>query len=80
MKPFDWSKHIYVSLDFEEIIKDTIRFFNGTPVHTIPTPERFHGTGVYAIYCIAKFGIYSKFHQVNRTSLPHTDLCWQSSS
>ena len=68
MTIFDRSKHVYVSPDFEEVIKDTIRFFNGTPVHPIPVPERFHGTGIYALYCIAKFGIYSKFNFVNRTA------------
>ena len=67
MNVFDRSKHVYVSPDLEEVIKDTIRFFNGTPVHAIPIPERFHGTGIYALYCIAKSGIYSKFHSVNRT-------------
>ncbi len=65
---FDRNKHVFHSTDFEEIIKDTIRFFNGTPVQTIPVPERFLGTGVYAIYCTAKTGIYKKFHEINRTS------------
>jgi hypothetical protein len=65
---FDRKKHVFHSPEFEEIIKDTIRFFNGTPVQTIPVPERFHGTGVYAIYCIAKTGIYKDFHDINRTS------------
>jgi hypothetical protein len=68
MTIFDRSKHVYVSPNFEEVIKDTIRFFNGTPVHPIPVPERFHGTGIYALYCIAKFGIYSRFNLVNRTA------------
>lgn len=68
MNIFDRSKHVYVSPDFEEIIKDTIRFFNGTPIYSISIPERFQGTGVYAIYCIAKTGIYSKFHTINRTA------------
>lgn len=68
MNIFDRSKHIYLSPDLDEIIKDTIRFFNGTPVHPISIPERFHGTGVYAIYCIAKSGIYSKFYWINRTA------------
>lgn len=66
--PFNRSEHVYSSPDFEEIIKDTIRFFNGTPVYELPPHERFHGTGVYAIYCIARRGSYSKFHQINRTS------------
>lgn len=65
---FDRSEHVYSSPNFEEIIKDTIRFFNGTPVYGLQPPERFHGTGVYAIYCIARHGNYSKFHQINRTS------------
>ena len=47
---FDRSKHVYKSKAFEEIIKDTIRFFNGTPVHKLPPPENFAGTGVYALY------------------------------
>lgn len=68
MADFDRNKHVYSSPDFEEIVKDTIRFFNGTPVHRIPPPERFHGTGVYAIYCISKEGSYRLFHEINRTS------------
>lgn len=56
MNAFNRSDHIYNSPNFEEIIKDTIRFFNGTPVHKLPPPERFYGTGVYAIYCVAKTG------------------------
>lgn len=65
---FNRSEHVYSSPDFEEIIKDTIRFFNGTPVYELPPPERFHGTGVYAIYCIAREGVYSQYHSINRTS------------
>jgi len=64
---FDRKKHVFRSPDFEEIIKDTIRFFNGTPVLTLPVPSRFHGTGVYAIYCISKTGLYKNFHAINRT-------------
>lgn len=67
MNSFDRSKHLYIYPDFDEIIKDTIRFFNGTPVHPISIQERFSGTGVYAIYCIDKTGIYSRFHLINRT-------------
>ena len=68
MNIFDRSKHVYISPNFDEIIKDTIHFFNGTPVHSLPVRERFHGTGVYALYSIAKSGIYSKFNLVNRTA------------
>jgi len=68
MLNFDRNQHIFHSPDFEEIINDTIRFFNGTPVLPVPVPERFHGTGVYAIYCIAQEGIYCDFHMINRTA------------
>ena len=68
MIEFNRDKHVFHSPEFEEIIKDTIRFFNGTPVLPLPLPERFHGTGVYAIYCIAKSGLYKDYHKINRTS------------
>ncbi|WP_353258725.1 Eco29kI family restriction endonuclease [Prochlorothrix hollandica] len=67
MTDFDRSHHVYQSSDFDEIIKDTIRFFNGTPIHPITLPQRFTGTGVYGIYCIAKYGLYRQFHLINRT-------------
>ena len=65
---FNRSEHVYSSPDFEEIIKDTIRFFNGTPVYELSPSDRFHGTGVYAIYCISRQGVYSQYHNINRTS------------
>lgn len=51
---------------FEEIIKDTIRFFNGTPVHRLPPPETFAGTGVYALYYIGKNKLYAHLYEMNR--------------
>ena len=65
---FDRKEHVFTSPDFDEIIKDSIRFFNGTPVLPLPVPTRFHGTGVYAIYSIAKTGLYKNYHKINRTS------------
>ena len=63
---FEREKHIYKSDAFEEIIKDTIRFFNGTPVHKLPPPVRFHGTGVYAIYYTGKSEYYENLYEQNR--------------
>lgn len=68
MDTFDRSKHIYASPDLDEIIKSAICFFNATSVYPIPISKRFHGTGVYALYCVAKSGVYSKFGLVNRTT------------
>jgi hypothetical protein len=63
---FDREKHIYKSEVFEEIIKDTVRFFNGTPVHILPPQTRFHGTGVYAIYYTGKNEYYKEIYNQNR--------------
>lgn len=65
---FDRSKHVFHSDAFAEIIKDTIRFFNGTPVHTLPPPENFIGVGVYALYYIGKNQYYRPLYDMNRTS------------
>lgn len=65
---FDRSKHVFYSEAFSEIIKDTIRFFNGTPVHTLPPPENFIGAGVYALYYIGKHPYYEELYKQNRTS------------
>lgn len=63
---FDRTKHVFYSPEFEELIKDTMRFFNGTPVQPLPPMEKFEGTGVYALYYIGKQAIYRPFHEINR--------------
>jgi hypothetical protein len=35
---FDRSKHVYVNDAFSELVKDAVRFFNGTPVHSARLP------------------------------------------
>lgn len=65
---FDRSKHVFQSDAFAEIIKDTIRFFNGTPVHRLPPPENFIGAGVYALYYIGKSPLYKHLYEANRIS------------
>jgi hypothetical protein len=63
---FEREKHIYRSSTFEELIKDTIRFFNGTPVQFLPLSTKFHGTGVYAIYYIGRSEYYTEISELNR--------------
>ena len=63
---FDRSKHVFRSDAFAELIKDTIRFFNGTPVHRLPPPEHFDGTGVYAIYYVGGNPYYADLYKANR--------------
>jgi len=70
MKPqaFDRSKHVYKNDAFAELVKDAVRFFNGTPVHTLPPPESFLGTGVYALYYIGHNPLYKRYAELNRLS------------
>lgn len=68
---FDRTEHIYTNSAFEELVKDAIRFFNGTPVHALPPPERFSGVGVYSLYYTGKLDIYSKYGELNRLQYGH---------
>jgi hypothetical protein len=65
-RDFKREEHVYTSDAFDEIINDTIRFFNGTPVIKLPPPIKFHGTGVYAIYFIGKSNLYANLALKNR--------------
>lgn len=65
---FDRAEHVYKNSDFAEIVKDAVRFFNGTPVHSLPPPSGFRGTGVYALYYTGRKGPYRKYGELNRTS------------
>jgi len=65
---FDRNKHVYKNDAFSELVKDAIRFFNGTPVHALPPPESFLGTGVYALYYTGENLIYKKYAELNRLS------------
>jgi hypothetical protein len=65
-EPFDRNKHVYANHDFVELVKDAVRFFNGTPVHRLPPPERFLGTGIYALYYTGQSQPYAKYAELNR--------------
>ncbi len=67
-EPLDRSKHVYRNDAFVELVKDAVRFFNGTPVHSLLPPEKFLGTGIYAIYYIGKHHLYTKYGELNRLS------------
>ena len=67
-QPFDRTKHVYHNEAFVELVKDAIRFFNGTPVHPLPPPEAFRGVGVYAIYYTGKSKPYETYSELNRLS------------
>ena len=68
---FDRKKHVYRNDAFDELVKDAVRFFNGTPVHHLPPPEVFLGTGVYAIYYTGNNQHYKKYAVLNRLAYTH---------
>ena len=68
LQAFDRSKHVYKNDAFAELVKDAVRFFNGTPVHTLPPPESFLGTGVYALYYTGRNPLYKRYAELNRLS------------
>lgn len=70
-QPFDRSKHVYKNDAFVELVKDAVRFFNGTPVHELPPVERFTGTGVYALYYTGKNPFYARYAELNRLAYSH---------
>ena len=68
LQPFDRREHVYKNDAFSELVKDAVRFFNGTPAHTLPPPESFLGTGVYALYYIGANPLYQRYAELNRLS------------
>ena len=70
-QPFDRSKHVYKNDAFVELVKDAVRFFNGTPVHELPPVEKFTGTGVYALYYTGKNEFYKRYAELNRLAYTH---------
>lgn len=67
-RPFDRAEHVYRNDAFAELVKDAVRFFNGTPVLSLPPPISFLGRGVYAIYYIGSNPFYARYAELNRTS------------
>ncbi len=65
---FERSKHVYRNDEFVELIKDAVRFFNGTPVHRFTLNEKFLGAGVYALYYTGKHEPYNDYSKLNRLS------------
>ena len=65
-RPFDRAEHVYRNDAFAELVKDAVRFFNGTPVLSLPPPVSFLGRGVYAIYYTGANPLYAQYAKLNR--------------
>jgi hypothetical protein len=66
MSGFDYTLHVFRSPQFTGIVNDAIKFFAQTPLHTMPPPHRFVGTGVYAIYYTGDFLPYAQLSALNK--------------
>ena len=67
VQEFNRADHVYRCAELARMLADAIRFFNGTPVHSLPPPKPFKGAGVYALYCTAASGLYAKYgREVNQ--------------
>lgn len=64
--PFNREEHIFRSPQLASLLKDAIRFFNGTPVYELPPSQNFIGSGVYAIYYTGRHELYTAISDVNR--------------
>jgi hypothetical protein len=63
---FDYQLHVFKYPDLESIVAKAIDFFKKTPVHPLPPPHRFSGTGVYGLYYIGDFDLYAPIANQNR--------------
>ena len=63
---FDHNLHVFRSPKFQSVVDDAIRFFSETPVHQLPPFWNFIGAGVYSLYYVGKYELYSKISELNR--------------
>lgn len=62
----DYRLHVFHSPQFRSVVDEAIAFFNETPVHRLPPPGSFAGTGVYALYYLGTFELYAAIARLNR--------------
>jgi hypothetical protein len=62
----DYQLHVFHSAQFQSVVDKAIAFFNGTPVHKLPPPSSFIGTGVYGLYYVGDFELYEEIAHANR--------------
>jgi hypothetical protein len=62
--------HTFRSSKFRSVVEDATNFFDATPVHPLPPPNRFVGAGVYALYYIGSdFELYERIAAKNSPTI-----------
>lgn len=76
-KEFSREDHVFQKDDeIDELLKDILRFFNGTPVQPLPPTSSFVGAGVYALYYIGASELYTEVSTANRISYEVPIYMW----
>jgi len=63
---FDLNNHIFRSPAFQQLIQDSITFFQKTPIQPLPPAWKFNGTGIYGLYLSGNHPIYPAIANQNR--------------
>lgn len=64
----DLELHTFRSPELESVVQDAVQFFAQTPLHPLPPPGPFAGTGVYALYYAGDLPLYAHIAAANRDS------------
>lgn len=62
---FDYEVHVFRSPKFRSVVDEATKFFSKTPLQTLPPPDRFIGGGVYALYYLGEYELYSPLSKLN---------------
>ncbi len=60
---FDRGRHLLHLPAFLSALEQAFRFFEHTPVLSLPLTDRFEGSGVYALYYVGGFDLYAPVRQ-----------------
>jgi len=63
---FDYSSHVFHSPQFQSIVDEAIDFFTGTPAHRLLPPSSFIGSGVYGLYYVGDYELYTEITDLNQ--------------
>ena len=70
--------HTFQSPKFRSVVEETIGFFERTPVHHLPPPSGFPGGGVYALYYLGDYELYTKIAQLDQKITCSLQSMWKN--
>ncbi len=69
---FDYTAHVFRSPRFRSVVDEAVEFFAQTPLQTLPPSTRFVGGGVYALYYVGEYELYSRLSEFNRKNCTYS--------